>query len=145
MAKFHVGQIVRKKSCSGDPVGEYMKIYKIEKKCIYANVLNPRKDSVNYQNPKSICMLNKENVYIHTINSLCISEDLYYRLVKGYTICAQHLATAKWLNVLDSPPELIRFYTQAKNYQAVFVVENVRKTFTLNEQVVKIVVSNLVL
>ena len=90
-------------------------------------------------------MILKENVYRHKIDAVCISEEMYRRLVKGQTICVQHIATTQWVKVWSSPPELIKFYTQAKNYQAVFVLENVTKTISLGEPMIRIIVNNLVL
>jgi len=134
-AKFYLGQIIRKKSKNGTPVGPYLMVQHIEYDRVYA-------DAIGLDNPN--VMILKENVYIYKIDAVCISEDLYNRLIKGQTICAQHKATAQWLKVWSSPPELIRFYTQSKNYQAVFVVENITKTMSLGENVIRIIVDNLV-
>lgn len=134
-AKFYVGQIIRKKSKTGAPVGPYLMVQHVEYDRVYA-------DTIGLDNPN--VMILKENVYRYKTDAVCISEDLYNRLIKGQTICAQHKATTQWLKVWSSPPELIKFYTQRKNYQTIFVVENVTKTWSLGEYVVRIIVDNLV-
>lgn len=135
-AKFYVGQIIRRKTHGDVPIGPYMLVQHVEADRVYADIIG--RDMPNE-------MILKKNAYRYKIDAVCISEDLYHRLVKGQTVCAQHAATTQWIKVWSSPPELIKFYTQAKNYQAIFVLENVTKTISLGEPVIRIIVDNLVL
>ena len=135
MRKFHIGQIIRRKHRYGVPIGPYMIVQHIEDDRIYASVIGA--DIPNM-------MILKDNVYVYKTNSVCISEDLLNRLKSNRTICLQHKATKHWQNIFDNPPEIIRFYTLPKKYEACFVVENVRRTTVFGEPTVQIVVSNFI-
>lgn len=134
-AKFYVGQIIRRQTHENAPIGPFMIVQIVERDRVYADV-------IGHDVPNE--MILKKNVYRYSIDAVCISESLFERLIKGQAICAQHLATKQWLKVWTSKPELIRFYTQNKNYQAIFVVENITKTMSLGEHVIRIIVDNLV-
>jgi hypothetical protein len=132
-----VGQVIRRKIREDAPIGPYMLVQRVESNRVYAKIIG--------RNMMPDEMILKKNVYIHKIDAVCISEDMYYRLVTGKTICAQHKATTQWIKVWSSPPELIKFYTQAKNYQAIFVLEHVTKAISLGEPVIRIIVDELIL
>lgn len=134
-AKFYVGQIIKRQTHENAPIGPFMMVQVVERDRVYADV-------IGHDVPNE--MILKKNVYRYSIDAVCISENLFERLTKGQTICAQHLATKQWLKVWASKPELIRFYTQRKNYQAIFVVENITKTMSLGEHMIRIIVDNLV-
>lgn len=135
-AKFSLGQIIRRKLHNGKPVGPYMIIQHIERDRVYADVIG--QDTPNE-------MILKDNVYVPTINSLCISEDMYERLRKGFAICVQHPINKVWEGVYSNPPELIRFYTLPKHYSVVFVVEYVNMVISFREKNIRIVVANQVM
>ena len=135
-AKFYVGQVIRRKIREDAPIGPYMLVQHVESDRVYADIIG--RDMPNE-------MILKKNVYTHKIDAVCISEDLYHRLVNGKTICAQHKATTQWIKIWSSPPELIKFYTQAKNYQAIFVLEHVTKAISLGEPIIRIIVDELIL
>lgn len=134
-AKFYKGQIIRRKLHDGTPVGPYMRIMHIEQDRVYADVIGTDTPNV---------MLLKDNVYTYSIFSITISESLLNKLNSGKTVCAQHSVDIRWESVYNNPPELIRFITQRKGYESIFVVENVQKQIQLREFVIRIIVSNRV-
>lgn len=129
---FYKGQIIRRKS-NGSPIGPYMRVIRTEHSRVYAEV-------IGHNEP--IVMLLKDNVYPYKQGNLLISEELLERLKKGSAICAQHVVNIPWQRIYEDPPELIRFYTQPKNYEAVFVLENVQKMLSLGDIVIRVIVDN---
>lgn len=130
-AKFYKGQLIRRQIRENVPIGQYMIVQVVEKDRIYAEIIGCDTPNV---------MILKKNVYKCTIGALCISEDVFKRLYDGSTICVQHIATKLWLKACDAKPELIRFYTQRMNYQAIFVIESITRTTSLGESMVRIIV-----
>jgi hypothetical protein len=134
--KFYVGQLVRRKTKNGTPVGPYLRIEAIEDDRVYASAIG--EDSPNY-------MLLKVNTYTPTMTCLVIGEHLLNQLKEGRTVCAQHVATERWLNVCKKPVELIRFYTQRQGYENVYVVERIYQQTSFREKVVRIIVNERIL
>lgn len=131
-----VGDIIRRKTVGGYPIGPYMRIEYIERNRIYAS-------TIGLDNPNIV--IARDRVYEHKIRSLCISEELLERLKNGTTICAQHVCIPKWEDFFYNPTPLVRFYTQPKGYESVFVTENVRKMRSLGEMVIKIIVGERII
>lgn len=135
--KFYVGQIIRRKSKDGNPIGPYLVVTTVGKITLYADPIG-RASSIGH-------MFLKRNVYVHSEYSLCVSEDMLRRLQTGETICVSHKEDTHWSRVYNNPPEIVRFYTKTKGYEATFVIENVRKVVSLNESIIRITVNNQIL
>jgi hypothetical protein len=133
--RFKRGQIVRRK-LFGVPIGPYMRVVHTERTRVHVKIIGSN---------ESIITLPKKKIYAYTQNSLPISEELLERLKKETAICVQHAINIPWNKVYNNPPELIRFYTRPKNYEAIFVLEYAKLAYSLNEQVIRIVVGNIII
>ena len=136
MAKYLKGAIIRKKLEDGTPIGPYMQIMHVDHKKVYADVIGL--DVPNVAIPK-------KNVYLYRIPAVIVSEQKLQELKEKRAIAVRHKTTANWEKILKDPPELIKFFTVPKNYQAIFVVDSVRTVYALNERSIQIVVGNKVL
>lgn len=130
------GDIIRRKASDGCPIGPYMQIMAIKEGYVYADVIGLDEPNI---------LILKKDVYVCTISTLIISEQLLHDLAHGNKFVVSHLATKMWKNVLSKKPELIRFRTALKNYQHVFVADTYRLVLSCSELYIKIIVDEKIM
>lgn len=128
------GKIARRKLKNGKQVGPYLIVRSAKGSHVVCDVIGHN----------SSCMLLKENVHICRMGQVVISDQKLEFLKSGRDICAMHPACKTWINVLNLEPELIRFHT-LKGYEAIFVVEYVKKRYFRRAEYVAIVVNEKII
>lgn len=134
-----IGDIIRRKASDNAPIGPYMRIvakHPRDNRMLFA-------DTLGLDNPN--VMIHSKHAYLHSMKSVCISEETLNALKIGIIHSVQHPACTAWLRLVDNPPELIRFYTKPKGYERIFVVERIMESISLGEKIVRIIVNNRVL
>lgn len=123
------GQIIRKKSLDGCPIGSYMRVVHMEHGRVYADVLGS-------DIPNNVLLRNR--VCEIKQASLPIPEELLKKLKNGRTLRVVHDVSPKWLRVVYERPEIITFYSlpigsKTKGLRGIFVIENIRRMFSVVE------------
>lgn len=136
-SKFHKGQIVRRKTLSGSPIGPYLKITGISYNTITAVPI----DGSN----KLGVLIQKEHVATYTMKSLIVSEDILRRLYRGETTVVTHPVTPLWQKLYMCVPELVRFHTSKTSDEHIFFVDNVDIIFSAGQTVVKLTVADVII
>ena len=134
--KFYLGRIVRRKhKTTGKPIGSYMEIQHVTDDVIYVSEIG--KDVPNE-------MWLKDNVYLHNEYTIVISEAALFRLINGITTCIQHQVTPRWRAVNERQPEIIRFLSMERGWNAMFVVDRIYQTINLREPVIRIIIDHMI-
>ena len=131
-----IGDIIRRKASDGAPIGPYMQIMAIRDDYVYADVIGLDEPYI---------LILKKDVYVCTISTLTISEQMLFDLAHGNKYVVSHVETKTWKNVLAKKPELIRFRTALKNYSHVFVAYTYRRMLSCGELYIKIIVDQKVM
>ena len=131
--EFPKGTLIRKKTASGVPVGAWLRIEVSNSHYVYAHHLVSG----------DIVLLQRKNVYKPTISQLCISNEAMDRILKG-GIVISHALTNKWKKLLDTPTEIVVFYTQDGWKKAWCTVDTIKMVTHLRQRTVRIVIDRII-
>ena len=128
-----IGDIIRRKSKSGKPIGPYLIITNVGEK-ISARTIEP--SNVDF-------ILLKENVYQVKTTTLYVSKPMLTEVSCGSRICVQHPASARWNAMVDKHIEVVKLRCKPQEYEHIFVVERAYYEYSLRyrEKLVRIVLS----
>lgn len=127
-----VGQIIRKKTHSGTPIGPYMRIEHIDKNsdCVYASV-------IGLDTPNESILIN--NVHIPDIRTLYVSEEKLWKIKrKAGSVLIAHPSCKTWNKVFEEMPELLRIVARPKMYEVICATETFYKRISRRETIITI-------
>ena len=132
-----VGQLIRRKTHDGAPIGPYMKITCVDKGTIvYAKVIDTNESPV---------LIQKKNVYIPKVKSLYISEEKLNNIKSERDTVVSHPATVSWIKLYEQPnPDLIRFICKPKMYEVYCVPSGIYKSEYFREVNIRIVIDHII-
>ena len=131
-----VGQLIRKKTHDGAPIGPYMRIERDDRDRVLASVIGRK---------EPLTSILKKNVYIPKIRSLYISEEKLWNVKKEKDTVVSHPATTKWIKLYEQPnPDLIRFICKPKMYEVYCVPAGIYKSEHFREVNIRIVIDHII-
>lgn len=134
--KVKKGDVIRKTTSLNCPIGAYMRVVSALGKTVHAEVIG--------SNTGQLYCLSKKRIRVYRMKNLVVSEDLLYRLKNNTVDKVQHPVNIPWQGIYEEPSELIRFYTLPKGYETIYTVYAVRKSVSLKESVIEIILGERV-
>lgn len=109
------GQIIRRKSASGCPIGPYMRITKFP--------------DIRHVETNDVLLLRK-NVYQVKVAKLVISDMIFNRIADGRQSAIIHDICPRWKKLFDNIPEVIQFRSEKYSDKTiVFSIECIRVVY----------------
>lgn len=109
------GQIIRRKSASGCPIGPYMRITKFP--------------DIRHVETNDVLLLRK-NVYQVKVTKLVISDMIFNRIADGRQSAIIHDMCPRWKKLFDNIPEVIQFRSERDSDKTiVFSIECIRVVY----------------
>jgi len=122
------GDIIRRQTKSGYPIGQYMRILSI----------NGNKIKVIGTGGLSFTIFKTDNLKVYSKKILQISKEDYIKLKVAFIECYRHELTKSFDDVYDNPPDIIEFWTKGMDERLFFTLEFVEKTRKLLTLYVKL-------
>jgi len=131
---FSKGTLVRKTTRWGAPIGDWMEV----------EMANPYHVYAKYVHGSEIMLFRRERIWKPKMARLAISMQKMHDILDRGHLEISHPVCKSWYAVLQSPPDLITFYTSdgwckiiatvdtvyCDNYYVKIVIDNVIKTVT---------------
>lgn len=102
--KFTKGDLVRKCTQSGTPIGPWLKILMANANQIHAKVIDPIDTTIEPM------ILDRKHVWKPKVIQLAVSEDTIRRVKTGRREIT-HPASTKWKELFDNFPDIVVLYT----------------------------------
>ena len=131
--KLHIGELIRRKGRSGNPIGPYMKIMQISNNLIYVRPIG-----MNIE-----CLLSRSNVYVPKMVKLPVRQLKYFELRNGQTKCVIHKVSPRYISCLKNP-DLIGFYTQDGEKTMYMVFDEAHEEMIACERHIRVTVGQLI-
>lgn len=122
------GDIIRRQTKSGFPVGQYMRILS----------MNGNKIKVVGTSGLSFTVFKTDNLKVYSKTVLQISKEDYIKLKVAFIECYRHELTKSFDKVYGNPPDIIEFWTKGIDERLFFTLDFAEKTRKLLTLYVKL-------
>lgn len=134
--KFSAGDIVRKCTASGTPIGPWLKI-------IAANAHNvwvgPSDNSCECLEAK----MDRNRIWIPKKARLCVSNHTIKRVLNG-DIVVSHPVSKNWIDLYENRPDIVELYTTDGMYKVWCTIDGVKVERTYTETIVKLIIDRII-
>lgn len=122
------GDVIRRQTKSGCPVGQYMRILS----------MNGNKIKVIGASGLSFTVFKTDNLKVYSKMILQISKEDYIKLKVAFIECYRHELTKSLDKVYGNPPDIIEFWTKGIDERLFFTLDFAEKTRKLLTLYVKL-------